>query len=284
MYHSIYFTTDPWLLNYYRSRRRAVGQSTLTDAQKNACGAINTWDDWHLIPSMRPVFVPPQKKTNFLDIPGGNGLVDLSEALTGYPTYNNREGTMEFYMANDYGDWAARRTEVAEYLHNHSLIDCVLEDDPGYYYEGFIGISEWPSEKNWGRIVFSYNVKPYKYNVNAAGDNWLWDPFNFETGYISSNKFYSGGNRNNWQITLSGGSETIIIPGSLMPVAPILIVTLASGNSITARFTYGNKTTTQTFSSSGAYRFSDNIPQNTSCTILLSGTGTVKLEYRGGTI
>lgn len=58
-------------------------------------GGKNTWDDWHIVPSSRPVIKPPTKKTNYLDIPGADGNLDLSEALTGYPVYNNREGSIE---------------------------------------------------------------------------------------------------------------------------------------------------------------------------------------------
>ena len=57
---------------------------------------INTWDDWHMLPTARPMFTPPDVKTNYIDIPGGNGSLDLTEALTGYPLYSNRTGSLNF--------------------------------------------------------------------------------------------------------------------------------------------------------------------------------------------
>ena len=69
-------------------------------------GDRNTWDDWHLIPSTRPLFNPPDAKTHYVDIPGANGQLDLIESLTGYPLYENRTGSIEFYVANGYEDWA----------------------------------------------------------------------------------------------------------------------------------------------------------------------------------
>ena len=68
-------------------------------------GDKNTWDDWHLIPSSRPLFNPPTPKTKYQDIPGANGKLDLSEALTGYPVYDNRIGSFEFYVMNGYQEW-----------------------------------------------------------------------------------------------------------------------------------------------------------------------------------
>ena len=42
---------------------------------------VNTWDDWHILAESRPVFAPPEPKTNYIDVPGGNGSLDLSELL-----------------------------------------------------------------------------------------------------------------------------------------------------------------------------------------------------------
>ena len=59
-------------------------------------GDKNTWDDWRLVPASRPLFNPPAQKVKTLDIPGGDGVIDLSQALTGYPVYQNRTGSIEF--------------------------------------------------------------------------------------------------------------------------------------------------------------------------------------------
>ena len=33
----------------------------------------NTWDDWHLIPSSRPLVAPPSIKSNYVDVAGVDG-------------------------------------------------------------------------------------------------------------------------------------------------------------------------------------------------------------------
>lgn len=76
----------------------------------------NTWEDWHLIPSSRPVVNPPTPKTTYIDIPGGDGIIDLSTALTGYPVYNNREGSWNFIVANGYENWCDLYGNILEYL------------------------------------------------------------------------------------------------------------------------------------------------------------------------
>lgn len=148
-------------------------------------GDKNTWDDWHLIPASRPLFNPPSVKTNYVDIPGGDGMLDLTTALTGHPTYSNRTGSWTFYVQNGFKDWTALYSEIMVYLHGQHL-KAVLEDDPAYYYEGRFSVNQWKSDPQWSQIVIDYNVGPYKKEIGNTGSDWLWDPFNFETGIIRS--------------------------------------------------------------------------------------------------
>lgn len=126
-------------------------------------GNKNTWDDWHLIPSSRPVFAVPKMKTNVIEVEGGDGVIDLSTALTGFPVYSNREGSFEFIVVNDYGNWKDRYSEIMNYLHGRT-VQATLEDDPDYYYEGLFTVDGWesPSDGTWSNITINYSVKPYK--------------------------------------------------------------------------------------------------------------------------
>src|SRR5690625_7190522 len=91
-------------------------------------GDKNTWDDWHLIPSKRPSFNPPTVKSQYVDIPGGNGVLDLTESLTGYPLYNTRTGSWTFYVENGFKPWDELYSEISNYLHGQKL-RAILEDD-----------------------------------------------------------------------------------------------------------------------------------------------------------
>lgn len=127
-------------------------------------GNKNTWDNWHLVPTSRPVFNPPKQKTKTLEIQGGNGLIDLSESLTGYPLYENREGSFEFVVMNGYKPWQEAYSDISDYIHGRKM-RAVLEDDPYYYYEGRFSINEWKSDKNNSFITIDYNVAPYKRRI-----------------------------------------------------------------------------------------------------------------------
>lgn len=133
-------------------------------------GSKNTWEDWHLVPSSRPVFSPPALKKKTLDIPGGDGLIDLSDSLTGYSVYNNREGSFEFIVMNDYWEWQEAYSTIMDYLHGIKMT-AFLEDDPDYYYEGRFTVSDWKSDKNYSLIVIDYDVAPYKRKFEESVKN-----------------------------------------------------------------------------------------------------------------
>lgn len=125
-------------------------------------GGKNTWDDWRLVPASRPVFNPPAQKVKTLEIPGGDGVIDLSQSLTGYPVYQNRTGSIEFIVMNDFKPWHMAYSDIMDYLHGQKL-RAVLEDDPEYFYEGRFTVNVWKSEKDWSRITIDYDVGPYKW-------------------------------------------------------------------------------------------------------------------------
>ena len=195
--------------------------------QSISFGEKNTFDDWKLIAVTRPIFNPPTQKTVYVDVPGGNGALDLSEALSGYPVYNNRTGSFEFVVLNehggaavDYGRWAHRYSEIANYL-NGSVRIAILADDPAWGYEGRFEIGDWKATHTWSAIEVKYHVKPYKQSVFWTTDPWLWDPFNFENGIIYQDIFTD--------IVIDSPSSWISkkFPGVLFghaPVTPTFIV------------------------------------------------------------
>lgn len=133
-------------------------------------GDRNTWDDWHLIPTTRPLFNPPPVKTSYVEIAGGDGTLDLSTSLTGRPLYSNRTGSWTFYVENGFKLWADLYSEIMGYLHGQKL-RAILEDDPDYCYEGRFSVDQWKSDAERSSIVISYSVSPHKQFVGRM----IWD-------------------------------------------------------------------------------------------------------------
>lgn len=126
----------------------------------------NTWTEWRLIPSSRPLVEMPSPKTEYADLPGRATPVDLSEVLTGHLLYGTRTGEWNFYATNDYTayDWVKLRNALASYIHGkyHRVI---LEDEPDWYYEGRLTF-DWDTEENWSMVTIGYDLGPFKHQVN----------------------------------------------------------------------------------------------------------------------
>lgn len=131
-------------------------------------GNINTFSDWHLVPDGRPVIAQPEPKITTVEIPGGQGVLDLSEALTNYPLYSNRTGTLTFNVLNGYGDWKDTYQTIANYLHGKQKT-LKLEDDPNWYYQGRFKVSwESPNDGTWSKVNIEYDLEPFKYATDLT--------------------------------------------------------------------------------------------------------------------
>lgn len=205
MYHSIdFFYIDP-----------------LTNVEGSK---VNTWDDWGLVGSSRPTIAPPKPITNLVKIVGATKFVNVSEILTGYPTYESRTGSIEFIVLNDFNRPDAKRwidvyNEVCEYLHGRELC-CVLEDEPEYYYSGVFSVNEFKSGEYNSNIVINYELQPYKYNRIDSNKGWIWDTMNFETGILRDSKFAD------WVVTYGAPVNKTDLAGvvSTAPVVPTILI------------------------------------------------------------
>ncbi len=154
--------------------------------------AVNTLRDWHIVPLGRPVIAPPKQKLTQIDIPGANGVLDLSNSLTKYPVFENRTGTMTFAVLNDTGfDWVTTYTKIMRFLQGNN-VRMIMEDDPKYFYEGRVYVDKWDSKSDgtWSEVTLGYDFYPYRLSIDlSTEENWLWDPFNFETDFIQSSMF-----------------------------------------------------------------------------------------------
>ena len=139
-------------------------------------GEINTWDDWHIVPSSRPLVNPPSVKTQKIQIPGGNGDIDLSESLTGYPVFSNRTGSWTFEVLNDFKPWYEAYTDIMTYLHGQ-VKQLYLDDDPDYYYTGRLVVNSWNSAKDNSNITISYDLAPFKWSFSTETTEEEFDPY-----------------------------------------------------------------------------------------------------------
>ena len=129
---------------------------------------IDTWDDWKLIPSSRPVIAPPIERTKFVTVPCRDGALDYSRTPANRPTYDDRTGKIEFYLENDYAgwDWETAYTTICEALKGQR-VRFALEDNPSHYYSGLLWVNQLKSDKGHSKITLEYNLHPTMYTLKV---------------------------------------------------------------------------------------------------------------------
>lgn len=209
----------------------------------------NTYNDWYLVPSSRPVILPPEPKYNMIDIPGVNGVIDLTDVLTGDVAYNNRKGSIEFIVFNEKPTtWYELYSDIMDFVQGQR-VKIKLEEEPEYYYEGRIRVNTWNSGKNFSTISFDYDLDPFKYASTAT------------TRTITHN---------------SSTTTTETFTVDRMPVMPKF--TLSGTNpSMTVTF----KGTTYTLAA-GEQAIAGVVFTEGTNTLTVTGKGTLTVTYRGG--
>lgn len=103
-----------------------------------------------------------QPKTNYIDIPGGDGSIDLTEALTGEVAYENRTITATFTLNQPRSEWRTIMDQIRAYCHGRKFnIKAPYDDD--HYFIGRVNIG--PLERDGALATFEMTITcdPYKY-------------------------------------------------------------------------------------------------------------------------
>lgn len=121
---------------------------------------------------------PPEPKTYTVDIPGGDGVIDLTQSLTGDVAYKNRKQEFTFAVINP-DSFERVKTEVSNFLHGKEF-DYQISMDPGYTYHGRFSVKEYSHTLYAypglvGTFSIDIDAEPYKlkkrmsFKLNATG-------------------------------------------------------------------------------------------------------------------
>ena len=122
-------------------------------------GDFHSYRDFSLILSQKTISTP-SPKTETIDIPGGDGVLDLTEFF-GETKYNNRNLSFEFSSIIPRSFFMSQFSHIQDALHGQKM-RIVLDDDPEWYYTGRISVSEWKAEKAVGKLTIDCDCEPYK--------------------------------------------------------------------------------------------------------------------------
>lgn len=149
-------------------------------------GTKNSYKDFGLILTSKDIGLP-EPKMEKVDVPGADGVIDLTEVLTDDVKYKQRKLQFTFSVIDPINVWSTTLSKVTNYLHGRKL-KILLDWDKNFYYEGRCKVNQFKTNKRLATIAVDAEVDPYKLEVNGAGQPWFWDTFSFIDGIIYLNK------------------------------------------------------------------------------------------------
>lgn len=120
-----------------------------------------TADDWALL--LRSYEIDePEVKTNYIELPVGDGSIDLTEALRGEVSYRDRQIRATFTIIAPRATWRAKLDEIRAYCHGRKLV-IVAPEDPDHYYIGRVSVGYLIKEASSAEFTVTITADPYKY-------------------------------------------------------------------------------------------------------------------------
>lgn len=207
-------------------------------------GEIHSFYDLNLV--LAPfVPVPAQPKTNYIDLVGGDGSLDLTEAH-GEVKFYDRDFTFTFTVhPSDEMTFDEKVTQVSNAL-NGKKCKITLDRDDCYYWEGRCTVDRYLQDKRLKQIVVKATVKPYKMKQNKTVSIFA----------------------------LTSTEQTVNIMNGRKMVVPE--ITCSADNT---KVSFGSLTTTL---SAGTHKVLDFQLKHGVNMFKVSGTGTIKFEYQEG--
>lgn len=211
-----------------------------------------------------------EQENYYVDVPGADGFLDFSEAITGRRIFKNRPISIELGGKKPRDNWDIFISDLRNLVEGRE-IKVIFDNDSGFYWTGRASIQGYDRNREIGTFTLAIpKADPYKYNVADSTEDWLWDSFDFETGIIDEGT----------EITVrTGETKTYTIVPDQMPFVPTIYVSVLGSAGL--KMTANGETYTLM---KGKNRFAD-ITVNTEDVVLsFTGTGTLTIRYRRGSL
>lgn len=204
-------------------------------------GNYHSYDDFSLILSQKTIGAP-SPKVEAIAIPGGDGVLDLSEFF-GEVKYNNRNLSFDFSTIIPQAVFLDLFSRIQNAIHGQK-VQIVLDDDPEWYYIGRVTVPEWKAERNIGKLTIECDCEPYKMKLT-------------ETAVSKA----------------VSGSASIVLANSRKRVVPVITTN--------AEMTISFDGYSGTFSA-GTFTIPELELHEGNNTVAVTGTGNISFRYREG--
>lgn len=209
-------------------------------------GDYHTAEDWNLIMHEK-IVSPPVPKTNYVSVPGRDGDLDLTEALSGVVNYQDRKASYTFLLTDGtHADRVELISQIIGLLHGKRVQIIDTDDYPDHYMVGRLSVTDVSNNNAYGILKIEAVCQPWRYASNQQSKSVT--------------------------VAASDGTVTVTLSNTgYKTVTPTITVT----GSI--NLTYG---TTSTALSAGTYTLAGLRLTPGANTVTVSGSGTITFNYQ----
>lgn len=123
---------------------------------------VHTGNDLDLVMTAKNL-PAPKLQSQKIEIPGRNGVLDMSEFLTGEPTYDNRTLTFSFF-GNGSRDHVLNLISALLSYHGQYLT-ITIDDYPDWYYEGRAEIT-YSDKYHYVEFELVVDAQPFRQKID----------------------------------------------------------------------------------------------------------------------
>lgn len=134
-------------------------------------GTHHTKRNYDLYLTARPDTGSPKPKTFTQDIPGADGVLDLTEATTGEVKYGNRTVTVKAKRIMDMSEQEAFKSQLLFDLHGKKM-KVILDEDPERYYYGRVTVTFPKKTHDQLYVTFTVDAAPYKMAIQETENTY----------------------------------------------------------------------------------------------------------------
>jgi hypothetical protein len=174
-----------------------------------------TYGDWGLNLASEPNIESAKAKTKLVDIPAGDGSLDLTQALTPNPVYFNRKITFGLVFDMREKEWNQLRVEIENYC-NGQRVTLQMPEDEMHYFKGRCEITGFEKDGPVAVLRFSVDCDPWRYKLQPTEltvrapftENLIFNCYNERRNIIPVLTVTGGNARFNF-----GGKDADLEPG-----------------------------------------------------------------------
>ena len=123
----------------------------------------DTYTEYGLLLASKSISLP-EVRTNMIDVPGRDGLLDASDVLTGEVTYMNRTITLKLIGVDTVSGkkWPATISDFCNKVHG-KRVKVTFPEDTTHYYSGRCSVGKVGLVKMMQTIPVTVDCDPWKY-------------------------------------------------------------------------------------------------------------------------